>query len=97
MRASSPKIAAAVAVLLGLLLSILVPVFNEARTVAEVLDRLTAIDLPCDREIVVVNDGSSDGTFDVLERYYTGQKVAESRSPQRRVRRRGTVSRGIQL
>ena len=35
--------------------------------------------------------------FDVLERYYTGQKVAESRSPQRRVRRRGTVSRGIQL
>lgn len=51
------------------LLSILVPVYNEARTVAEVLDRLAVIALPCDREVVVINDGSSDGTFEVLERY----------------------------
>lgn len=51
------------------LLSILVPVYNEAGTVAEVLDRLTTIALPCEREIVVINDGSSDGTFEVLERY----------------------------
>ena len=36
------------------LLSILVPVYNEARTVAEVLDRLAVIALPCDREVVVV-------------------------------------------
>jgi glycosyltransferase involved in cell wall biosynthesis len=51
------------------LLSILVPVYNEARTVADVLDRLCTITLPCEREVVVVNDGSSDGTFEVLERY----------------------------
>jgi len=51
------------------LLSILVPVYNEARTVADVLDRLKTIALPCDREVVVVNDGSSDGTYEVLERY----------------------------
>ena len=48
------------------LLSILVPVYNEARTVRQVIDRLLSIPLPIDREIVVVNDGSSDGTAQVL-------------------------------
>jgi glycosyltransferase involved in cell wall biosynthesis len=51
------------------LLSILVPVYNEARTVAEVLERLAVIALPCEREVVVIDDGSSDGTYEVLERY----------------------------
>jgi glycosyltransferase involved in cell wall biosynthesis len=49
------------------LLSILVPVFNESRTVASVIDRLTTITLPVPREIIVVNDGSSDGTREVLD------------------------------
>jgi glycosyltransferase involved in cell wall biosynthesis len=48
------------------LLSIIVPVYNEARTVAAVIDRLLTIPLPVPREIVVVNDGSTDGTRDVL-------------------------------
>ncbi|HYB93365.1 MAG TPA: glycosyltransferase family 2 protein [Vicinamibacterales bacterium] len=50
------------------LISIVVPVFNEARTVAEVIERLVAIDLPAPREILVVNDGSTDGTREVLDR-----------------------------
>lgn len=50
------------------LISIVVPVYNEARTVAEVIERLIAIDLPAPREILVVNDGSTDGTRDVLDR-----------------------------
>jgi glycosyltransferase involved in cell wall biosynthesis len=50
------------------LISIVVPVYNEARTVAEVIQRLVAIDLPAPREILVVNDGSTDGTRDVLDR-----------------------------
>jgi glycosyltransferase involved in cell wall biosynthesis len=49
------------------LLSILVPVYNEARTVRQVIDRLLSIPLPVAREIVVVNDGSSDGTAEVLD------------------------------
>jgi len=48
------------------LLSIIVPVFNERRTVLAVIDRLLAIDLPIPREIVVVDDGSSDGTREAL-------------------------------
>lgn len=51
------------------LISIVVPVFNEARTVAAVLDRLLAVPLPAPREVVVVNDGSSDGTRAVLDAY----------------------------
>ena len=49
------------------LISIVVPVYNEARTVAEVIERLLAIDLPARREILVVNDGSTDGTREVLD------------------------------
>jgi glycosyltransferase involved in cell wall biosynthesis len=49
------------------LISIVVPVYNEARTVAEVIQRLVAIDLPAPREILVVNDGSTDGTREVLD------------------------------
>ena len=49
------------------LLSIIVPVYNEVRTVLAVIDRLRAIDLPVAREILIVNDGSTDGTRDVLE------------------------------
>jgi glycosyltransferase involved in cell wall biosynthesis len=49
------------------LLSIIVPVYNEAETVAAVIERLLTIDLPVPREVVVVNDGSTDATRDVLD------------------------------
>ena len=50
------------------LVSIIVPVFNEAATVAAVVERLRMIDLSADREIIVVNDGSTDGTRSALDR-----------------------------
>jgi glycosyltransferase involved in cell wall biosynthesis len=49
------------------LLSIIVPVYNEAGTVGAVLERLRSIALPVPREIVVVNDGSTDRTREVLD------------------------------
>lgn len=49
------------------LLSIVVPVFNEEATVGAVIARLRAIDLPVAREILVINDGSTDGTRGVLD------------------------------
>ncbi len=48
------------------LLSVIVPVFNEVGTVRQVLDRLIEIALPVPREILVVDDGSTDGTRDAL-------------------------------
>jgi glycosyltransferase involved in cell wall biosynthesis len=49
------------------LLSVIVPVYNEARTVQQVIQRLLEIPLPLPREIIVVNDGSTDGTREVLD------------------------------
>jgi len=46
------------------LLSVLVPVYNEVGTVRTLLDRVMAVSIP--KEIVVVDDCSSDGTRDVL-------------------------------
>jgi glycosyltransferase involved in cell wall biosynthesis len=47
-------------------LSVIVPVFNERNTVVEILRRMRAVDLPLDREFIVVDDGSDDGTRAVL-------------------------------
>ena len=45
-------------------LSIIVPVYNERKTLPEVLERLESI--PISKEVVVVDDGSTDGTGDLL-------------------------------
>jgi glycosyltransferase involved in cell wall biosynthesis len=47
-------------------LSVIVPVFNERNTVAEIVRRMRAVELPVEREIIVVDDGSDDGTRQVL-------------------------------
>ena len=48
-------------------LSIIVPVYNEVATSRAVIDRLLAVDLPLPREILIVNDGSTDGTGKALD------------------------------
>ena len=49
------------------LLSILVPVYNEEATIREVIVRLREVPFPVPREIIVVNDGSVDGTRAALD------------------------------
>jgi glycosyltransferase involved in cell wall biosynthesis len=48
------------------LLSVVFPVFNERNTVAEIIRRMRAVELPVRVEFVVVDDGSSDGSDKVL-------------------------------
>ncbi len=45
-------------------ISIIIPVYNEAATIREILERVRSS--PIEKEIVVVDDGSTDGTRDVL-------------------------------
>ena len=47
-------------------LSVIVPVFNERKTVAEAIRRVRAVQLPVTVDVVVVDDGSTDGTDHVL-------------------------------
>ena len=51
--------------------SFLVPAYNEASTIVELLDRVS--DLELDKQIVVVDDGSTDGTGDLVERWRDGR------------------------
>ena len=49
-------------------LSIVIPVYNERRTIAEAVRRARSIDLPVDREILIIDDGSTDGTDEIISR-----------------------------
>lgn len=47
-------------------LSIVVPVFNEASTAAAVIARLLAVPFTVAREVIIIDDGSTDGTAEAL-------------------------------
>jgi glycosyltransferase involved in cell wall biosynthesis len=47
-------------------LSVIMPVYNERATVAEVIRRMRAVQLPVTLQVIVVDDGSSDGSDKVL-------------------------------
>lgn len=54
-------------------LSVVVPVYNEAKTLEKVIARLRETYLPM--EIICVDDGSKDGTREVLERLAAEQEI----------------------
>lgn len=48
------------------LLSVIIPVYNERRTIVDVLEKVRAVQLSMRREVIVVNDGSTDGTRELI-------------------------------
>jgi glycosyltransferase involved in cell wall biosynthesis len=64
-------------------LSIVIPVYNESRTVGAIIDKVRGLDLGAsvDKEIIVVNDGSSDGTRAALAPYENVPGVRVHHSP----------------
>jgi len=45
-------------------LSVVIPAYNETKTIREIVRRV--LDVPIDKEILIVDDGSTDGTRDLL-------------------------------
>jgi len=48
-------------------LSIIIPVFNEKNTILEIIKQVESVDLPVVKEMVIVDDCSTDGTADILK------------------------------
>jgi glycosyltransferase involved in cell wall biosynthesis len=62
--------------------SIIIPVYNESRTFPELLARVQRAALPpgCEREIIVIDDGSSDGTAQMLQEQVAAGVVIAGRN-----------------
>ncbi len=56
-------------------LSIIVPVFNERKTVPALLAAIRKVQLPQEKEVILVDDGSTDGSKEVLRALGSEYKV----------------------
>ena len=52
-------------------LSIVIPAYNEGRTIHRILDKVQAVELPhnIEKEVIIVNDCSKDDTEEAIHRY----------------------------
>jgi glycosyltransferase involved in cell wall biosynthesis len=58
------------------MLTIIVPAFNEAAAIAELLPRVT--DAPFEKQIVIVDDGSTDGTVAAVEEWRASRESGDA-------------------
>lgn len=56
-------------------LSIVIPVFNEEKTIEKLAEAVSAVDVGCAKELIFVDDGSTDRTRQVLNKYKDMHKV----------------------
>jgi dolichol-phosphate hexosyltransferase len=82
-------------------LSILMPAYNEGKTIETAIKRVLDVQYPCDVELVIVDDGSRDGTADVLAQL-TDPRITVRTHPRNRgkgaaVRTASTVATGTHV
>lgn len=80
-------------------LSILMPVYNEASTVLAAVKRVLDVEYPCEFELVIVDDGSEDGTRELYRHIEGDPRVSLHLLPQNRgkgaaIRTAAEVARG---
>jgi len=57
-------------------ISIIVPVFNEKEFILKILEKVSQVDFPgLDKEIIIVDDGSTDGTRELLKQVQDKYKI----------------------
>ena len=54
-------------------LSVIIPVYNEAKTVEEIIKRVEAVNI--DKEIIAVDDGSTDDSLDILNKLVNENRI----------------------
>ncbi len=50
-------------------LSIVIPAYNESKTITEILDAVSNLNINIKKEIIVVDDGSQDKTYEIVKTY----------------------------
>jgi glycosyltransferase involved in cell wall biosynthesis len=55
--------------------SVIMPVFNEAATIAEIIGRVRKAPVDAQLELIIIDDGSIDGTRELLARYAAGEDI----------------------
>ncbi|MCF7791003.1 MAG: glycosyltransferase [Victivallales bacterium] len=58
-------------------LSIIIPVYNEEKTILNVLHKISTVNLTLKKEIIIVNDGSTDNSEKIIKEWLAG-KVANN-------------------
>ena len=56
-------------------LSIVIPCYNEIQTIGEIIEKILAVELSVEREIIIVDDYSTDGTRDYLQTLDTSDTI----------------------
>ena len=53
-------------------LSVVLPVYNEKNTIRQIVDLIEAV--PVDKELLIVDDGSTDGTREIIQNFFSSRK-----------------------
>lgn len=56
-------------------LSIIIPIFNEERTLETIIEKILAVDFGMEHEILLIDDASTDGTRDVMEKLASHKEI----------------------
>lgn len=76
-------------------LSVIMPVYNERRTISEIVSRVQNVNLPgIERELVIIDDGSTDGTRDILAELHGTNNIRVFLQP-KNMGKGAAVARGV--